>query len=131
MSVFILAIIKFELKVKDINITIIGTEVYCATCYWKEAQVFNILMRDIKYLAKKETKAKTNLKCIIPLKYHNFLNIFWKKNSNTFSSYWKYDYIIQVEKKLKLNYTPLYKISLQDLDTIKWYFDIHLTKRFI
>lgn len=39
----------------------------------------------------KKARAKTNLKSVIPQKYHNYLNIFLKKNFATLFPYQKYD----------------------------------------
>lgn len=47
MPVFILATIKSKPKIKDINITMIIANAYCAVCYLKRAQVFTVSKRDI------------------------------------------------------------------------------------
>ena len=55
-----------EPKAKDIDITMIGADAYCAACHLKGAQVFVISMRDIKYQAEKEARAKTDPKSVVP-----------------------------------------------------------------
>ena len=60
------AIKKSEHKAKDIDIAMIGANVYRAACRLKEAQVFAVLMRDIQYQAEKEARAETNLKSVVP-----------------------------------------------------------------
>lgn len=87
MLVFILATIKLNLKAKDTDIAIIGIDAYCAACYLKKAQVFTIFIRNIQYQAKKKAKAKTNPKTVVSQKYHDFFDIFTKKNLDTFLLY--------------------------------------------
>lgn len=49
LSVFIVAIKTLKLKAKNIDIAMIGTDVYCAACYLKKTQVFAVSMRNIQY----------------------------------------------------------------------------------
>ena len=65
----------------------IGADAYCVTCCLKRAQVFAVLIRDIQYQAEKEARAETDPKNVVPQEYHNFLNIFSKKNSDSFFSH--------------------------------------------
>ena len=88
-------------------------------------------MKDIKYQAEKKARAETNPKSIIPKKYHNFLDVFLKKNSDTLLLYQKYKYKIYLEEKQKYDHSLLYKIFLQKLDAVKRYLDSHLAKNFI
>lgn len=78
-----ISIIKFY----NINITIISTNAYCTTCHLKKDQVFVILIKDIKFQAKKETKTETNLENIVLEKYHKFFDILSKKKLDTFAPY--------------------------------------------
>lgn len=81
------ALKKSSLKTQIIDIAMIGTDAYHTTCHLKKAQVFAILIKDLQYQAKKEARVETNPKIIIPKKYHNFLDIFPKKNSDNFFLY--------------------------------------------
>ena len=76
-------------------------------------------MRDIQYQAEKEARVKTDSKSIISQKYHNYLNVFSKKDLDIFSLYQKYYHKIHLEKKKKLGHALLYKISSKNVDTIK------------
>ena len=109
----------------------IGADAYCAACHLKRAQVFAVSMRDIQYQAEKEARAGTNSKSVVPQEYHDFLDVFSKKNSNTLPPHRKYDHKIYLEKEQKPGHAPLYKMSPEELDAIKRYFDSHLAKRFI
>ncbi len=127
-----LAVIKTsKSKAKDINIAMIGTDVYCAACYLKRAQVFAVSIRNIQYQVEKETRAETNLKSVVPQEYHDFLDVFSKKDSDTPPSHRKYDHKIHLEEDQKPSHASFYKISLEELDAVKQYLDSHLTKRFI
>ena len=83
LPVSIPAIKKSGRKAEDINIAMIGADVYYIACCLKKAQVFAVSMRDIQYQAEKEARAKTDSKSIVPQEYHNFLYVFLKKNSDT------------------------------------------------
>ena len=129
--VSILAIIKSEPKVKDIDIALIGTAAYCAAYRLKRAQVFAVSIRDIQYQAEKEAKDETNPKNVVPQKYYNFLDVFSKKDSDTLPPHRKYNHKIQLEEEQKSGYASRYKMSLKELDAVKQYLDSHLVKRFI
>lgn len=75
-------------------------------------------MRNPEFQAKKKARLKTNQKNLIPEEYHNFLDIFCKKNSDTLFFYQKYDHKIILEEKQKHGYTPLYKISSHKLNAL-------------
>ena len=120
-----------EPKAKDIDIAMIGADAYCIACHLKGAQVFAVLMRDIQYQAEKEARAETDPKSVVPQEYHNFLDVFSKKNSDTFSPNRKYDYKIHLEEKQKPGHASLYKMSPKELDAVKKYLDSHLAKGFI
>lgn len=40
----------------------IDADIYCAVCFLKEAQIFSVSMREIKYQLKKKARAKIDLK---------------------------------------------------------------------
>ena len=114
-----------------IDIAIIGTNTYCAACKFKEAQFFAFSMKDLEFQVAKEVKLEIDPKCVIPEEYYDLLDIFLKRDSDILLSYQKNDYKIIVEEEQKYGYSPLYKISLEELDAVKCYLDSHLTKRFI
>ena len=127
----ILATKKSDPKAKDIDIAIIGADAYCAACRLKGAQVFVVSMRDIQYQAVKEDRAETNPTSVVPQEYHNFLDVFSKKNLDTLPPHQKYDHKIYLEEEQKPSHAPLYKMSLKELDAVKQYLDSHLAKKFI
>lgn len=51
-------------------------------------------MKNLEYQAEKDARPEINLENIILKEYHNFLNVFSKKNSDTFFFHQKFDYKI-------------------------------------
>ena len=113
LQVPILAIKESDLKAKNIAIAMIDAEAYCTACCLKEAQGFDVSM------AEKKTRVETNPTIIVLQKYHDFLNLFLKKDSDTLSLYWKYNHKIYLEEEQKPSHALLYKISLKELDIVK------------
>lgn len=108
----LILILKAKISIfatKKVDVVIINANIYCISCKFKKAQVFTIFIKDLEYQAEKKARSKTNLKSVILEKYHNLLNVFSKKESDTFSLYQKYDYKTILEEKQKHNYAPLYK----------------------
>jgi hypothetical protein len=75
----------------------------------------------------------TTTKLIIPNKYTDYIYIFSKAESNILLLYCPYNYKIYLEadSKKALKYNPLYKISLEELETVKEYLVENLSKGFI
>ena len=119
------------LGTNKVDVAMIGADAYRAACKLKGAQVFAVSMRDLEYQAEKEAKPETNPRSVVPEEYHDLLDIFSKKNSDTLPPHRKYDHKIILEKQQKPGYVPLYKISPQELDAVKRCFDSNLAKGFI
>ena len=109
----------------------IGVDTYYIAYCLKKPLVFALSIKDIQYQTEKKTRAETNPKSVVPHKYLDFLDVFSKKDLNTFLPHQKYDHKIHPEEEQKPSHELLYKISLKKLDAIKWYLDFHLAKRFI
>ena len=88
-------------------------------------------MRNIIYQTKKKARAEINLRSIVPQEYYNFLDVFSKKNLDTFLPYQKYNHKIHLKEKQKPSHILLYKIFPKELDAIKRYLNFYLAKRFI
>ena len=119
------------LGTKKIDVAMIDVDAYYAACRLKEAQVFAVSMRNLEYQAEKEAKSETELRTVVPAEYHDLLDIFSKKNSDTLPPHQKYDHKIILEEEQKHSHAPLYKMSPQELDTVKHYLDLYLAKGFI
>lgn len=55
-------------------------------------------MRDLEYQEQKEARSETNPKNIVSKEYHDFLNVFSKKNTDILSLHQKYDHTIVLKK---------------------------------
>ena len=77
-------------------------------------------------------KTPTDLKTVVPKEYHEFLDIFLKKASDTLSPHLKYDYQIRLlEGYRDHGNSPLSKMSEPKLQFVKKFLEEHLKKRFI
>lgn len=87
LSVPISIVKKSDPKNKNINIVIISVDICNIVYYLNKAQMFIVLIKDIQYQVKKETRAETSLRSNVSQEYYNFRNIFSKKNLDTFFLY--------------------------------------------
>lgn len=85
---------------KIINIAIINIDVYYIIHKLKRTQVFIISIKNLKDQEKKKSRSKIDLKSIIIEEYHNFLEIFFKKNLDILLLYQKYNHKIILQKKI-------------------------------
>ena len=120
-----------KIGTKEVDVAMIGADAYCAACRLKRAQVFAVSMRDLEYQAEKEAKPEIDPRSIVSEEYHDLLDVFSKKDSDTLPPHQKYDHKIILEEQQKHGHAPLYKMSPQELDAVKCYLDSHLAKRFI
>jgi hypothetical protein len=67
----------------------------------------------------------------IPLYYADYKAAFLERASNILPPYRSYDYEITLEKDNNLGYSPLYKITASELETVKQYLLDNLEKGFI
>lgn len=88
-------------------------------------------MRDLEYQEEKEARWETNLRTVVTPEYHDLVNVFSKKDSDTLFLHKKYNHKIVLEEKQKNDHALFYKILPQKLDTVKRYLDSHLAKGFI
>ena len=124
-------ILASTLNTKKVDVAMIDADAFRAACELKGAQVFAVSMRDLEYQAKKGARPEANPRSVVPKEYHDLLNVFSKKNSDTLPPYRKYDYKIILEEHQKPGHAPLYKMSSHKLDEVKRYLDTYLAKVFI
>ena len=101
----------------------------------QKTEIFIILMRDIEYQLNKKTKPPTNLKTIVPAKYHDFLNVFLKKVLKTLRPRRKYNYKIKLLKDKDLTsdfgHSVFWGMLTHQLEFVKQFLKRHLKKSFI
>ena len=73
---------------KDVeDVAIMGADAYHLACQLKGAQVFAISIKDLEFQAKKKARSEINPKTVVLEEYHDILDVFSKKNSDTLLSY--------------------------------------------
>jgi hypothetical protein len=91
-------------------------------------------MKNLEIQLKKQDNNKMiDSKSVISSKYHDFLNVFFKKKADILSSHKKHDHRIKLEKDHESDheYASLYNLSEEELLLIKKYLKEHLDKDFI
>ncbi len=100
----------------------------------KNVEIFVVFMKNLKIqLKKQDNNTITDSKSIVSSKYHDFLNVFFKKKVDILSSHRKHDHRIELEKDHESDheYASLYNLSEDELLLVKKYFKEHLDKEFI
>ncbi len=120
-----------KICIGEADLAMIGADAYCAACRLKGAQVIVVSMRDLEYQAGKEARSETDPRSVILEEYHDLLDIFSKKDSDTLLFHRKYDHKIILEEQQRHGHASLYKILPQKLNTVKCYLHSHLAKGFI
>jgi hypothetical protein len=91
-------------------------------------------MKNLKIQLKKQDSNKViDSKSVMSSKYHDFLNVFFKKKADILSSHRKHDHRIKLEKDHESDheYASLYNLSKDELLLMKKYLKEHLNKKFI
>ena len=72
-------------------------------------------MKDLEYQAEKEARPETNLRSVVLEEYHNLLDVFSKKNSNTLLPHREYNHKTILKKQQKLVMPRHIKCHLKNL----------------
>jgi hypothetical protein len=91
-------------------------------------------MKNLEIQLKKQNNNKMiDSKSVMSSKYHDFLNVFFKKKADILSSHKKHDHRIKLERDHESDhkYALLYNLSEEELQLVKKYFKEHLNKDFI
>jgi hypothetical protein len=67
----------------------------------------------------------------IPTQYHNFEDVFEKKNANILPEHHPYDYAIELQDGAQPPFGPIYNLSQTELAALREYSDENLSKNFI
>jgi hypothetical protein len=100
----------------------------------KDVKIFVVFMKNLEIQLKKQDNNKvTDSKSVVSSKYHDFLNVFFKKKTDILSSHRKHDHRIKLEKDHESDheYASLYNLSEEELLLVKKYLKEHLDKDFI
>jgi hypothetical protein len=91
-------------------------------------------MKNLKIqLKKQDSSTVIDSKSVIFSKYHDFLNVFFKKKADMLSSHRKHDHRIELktDKEEEHDYASLYNLSKEELQLVKKYLKKLLDKGFI
>ena len=124
---------------KPLDLAFIGGALFMRLAKSKKpeqrAKIFAISIRDIKYQLNKTTKPPTDPKTVVPVEYHDFLDVFSKDISDNLRSYRKYNHKIELlkDKNLVSNFghSTLQGMLTPQLKFVKKFLEKHLKKRFI
>ncbi len=98
----------------------------------KDVKIFVVSMKNFDIqLKKQENSVITDLKSVVSIEYHDFLNVFSKEKIDVLSSHRKHDYRIELKKNNIHEYAFLYNMSKKEFLLIKKYLQKHLNKNFI
>jgi hypothetical protein len=100
----------------------------------KDVEIFVVFMKNLEIQLKKQNNIKViDSKSVVLSKYHDFLNVFFKKKIDILSSHKKHDHCIELEKDHESDheYASLYNLSKEELQLMKKYLKKHLNKDFI
>jgi hypothetical protein len=67
----------------------------------------------------------------IPMQYHNFKDVFEKKNADILPEYRPYDCAIELQDGAQPPFGPIYSLSQMELAALREYIDENLSKNFI
>jgi hypothetical protein len=118
-------------KFSEVNIAIIEASAFNMMNKRKNVNLFSIILRDVEKHLEKHNKSNTVIKDVLSFEYHEFLDVFDKKASNTLVSHRLYDHRIVLKKDVIFDYTSLYKMFEEKLKIAKKYLEDNLKKNFI
>jgi hypothetical protein len=129
---------KFHEKLTDeesiIEIHSIAVASFNILSRQKDVKIFVVFVKNLEIQFKKQDNNKViDSKSIMSSKYHDFLNVFFKKKADILSSHRKHDHRIKLKRDHESNheYASLYNLSEEKLQLIKKYLKEHLDKEFI
>jgi transposase InsO family protein len=96
--------------------------------------IFEITLQDIAEHQEKQSKPEVDPSEILPSEYHECLDVCSKAASNTLPPHRPYDHQIRLEEGIdakQVGYTPLRRMSDDELKEVKKYLDENLGKGFI
>ncbi len=97
----------------------------------KDVNLFSVILKDVEKHLEKHSESDIVIRDVLSSKYHEFLNVFNKKISNTFASHRFYDHKIVLKKDVISKYTFSYKMFEKKLKIVKKYLENNLDKKFI
>jgi len=117
------------LSSKSLEVYVIGSVLFCRLARKKNHEIFAIFMRNIDKAL--QIKSTVDSATLLPLEYHDFLDVFFRELADTLSERRFYDHKIPLQKDKTLTFDSLYGMSQNELRVLKKYLKNNLAKDFI
>ena len=117
--------------VQGISIAAIGAVGMHYNLRDSENEAFYTSIYEIDTLLKRKDEQGREREVSVPQKYHDYVDVFSKEASDVLPPHRPYDYKIDIEDPVSLGYSPLYKITTEELKATKEYILNNLYKGFI
>ena len=117
------------------KISLIGVNAFAFVCNQPETELYFMTMEETNatHLASQEMGAPEpdpDLS-LIPPEYHEFADLFSKKEADKLPAHRPYDHTISLEPGKAPPFGPIYKLSPMELEVVRKYITDNLKKRFI
>jgi transposase InsO family protein/predicted aspartyl protease len=127
---------RASLTTKSVDIATIGSAVFYRMAKARKHEVFITSLSEIEGAleAKRHPVEEPELKEIeqqLPQQYRDYADVFSKVRSDQLPEHREYDHKIELEKNLELGYSPLYRMSEDELEAARAYILENLDKGFI
>ena len=97
----------------------------------KNVKLFVISFENIDDQIQKNTNISIDFKTILSEKFHDIINVFFKRTSNKLTSHRRHNRKIKSKENQKLKHNFFKNISFRKLNFVKKYFENNLKKEFI
>ena len=114
---------------RPLNISMVGAAPFNLLSKRKNHEVFAVSLRDIDKAL--EVKPEVDPATILPPEYHEFLDVFSKRESDTLPAHRPYDCVIPLQPGKEPPFGPLRNMSQDELRVLKKYLEENLSKGFI
>jgi len=120
---------------ESLKVSLIGANAFAFMCNQPETELYFMTMEEARaaHLASQEMGAPEpdpDLSSISP-EYHEFADLFSKKEANKLPAYRSYDHTISLEPGKAPPFGPIYKLSPAELEVVRTYITENLRKGFI
>lgn len=117
---------------QTIDVCLIGAEPFYSLAKCQDHEILQVSMRDIFQEQEKRIVEEADPRKLLPNEYHEFLNVFSKKEADTLPVHRKdSDHHITLEGPLPDGGNRMYPMSREELDLVRTYIEENLTKGFI
>jgi len=113
----------------ELDICMIGAAPLSRLSRKPDHEIFAVTMKDIEQALAPKTFIDPATK--LPQQYHDFLDVFSRKEADTLPKHRPYDHRIELEPGKVPPYGPLYGMSQNELQVLRKYLEDNLTKGFI